>query len=90
MSAFHVLGMSPELTRALELIDNFFLLYPPVLEPDRHLSLCQVRLRGYPSPFVLGDEFVGGVLPLQFFELHLSVWHAFLSPTTDRAVHTTR
>ena len=54
--------------------------------PDGHLSLCQTCLRGYPSPLILGDEFVGGVLPLQFFELHLGVRHALLSPSADGAV----
>lgn len=75
--------LGPELTGCFEFVDNLFLLHPPVLEPDCHLSLCQVSLRGYPSPFVLGDEFIGGVLPLQFFELHLGVGHALLSATAD-------
>lgn len=78
----------PELTGALEFIDDFLLLYAPVLKPDCHLSLCQVCLRGYPPPFVLGDEFIGGVLPFQFLELHLGVWHTLLSPTANRAVST--
>lgn len=77
---------SPELTGTLEFIDDFFLLYAPVLKPDCHLSLCQICLRGYPSPFVLGDEFIGGILPFQFFELHLGVWHTLLSPTANRTV----
>lgn len=89
MSAFHLLShLSPELTGTLEFINDFLLLYAPVLKPDCHLSLCQVSLRGYPSPFVLGDEFIGGVLPFQFFELHLGIWHTLLPPTADRAVST--
>lgn len=79
---------SPELTGTLEFIDDFFLLYAPVLKPDCHLSLCQICLRGYPSPFVLGDEFISGVLPFQFFELHLGVWDTLLSPTANRTVST--
>lgn len=81
-------SVSPELTGALEFIDDFLLLYAPVLKPDCHLSLCQICLRGYPPPFVLGDEFIGAVLPFQFLELHLGVWHTLLSPTADRAVST--
>lgn len=79
---------SPELTGTLEFIDDFFLLYAPVLKPDCHLSLSQICLRGYPSPFVLGDEFIGGILSFQFFELHLGVWHTLLSSTAYRAVST--
>lgn len=89
MSAFHLLFQHlPELTGALEFIDDFLLLNAPVLKPDCHLSLCQVCLSGYSPPFVLGDEFIGGVLPFQFFELHLGVWHTLLSPTADRVVST--
>lgn len=82
------LSPSSELTGALEFIDDFFLLYAPVLKPDCHLSLCQVCLRRYPSPFVFGDEFIGGIFSFQFFELHLGVWHTLLSPTTHRVVST--
>lgn len=82
------LSPSSELTGALEFIDDFFLLYAPVLKPDCHLSLCQVCLRRYPSPFVFGDEFIGGIFSFQFLELHLGVWHTLLSPTTHRVVST--
>lgn len=77
-----------KLTGALEFVHHLLLLHASVLKPDCHLSLCQVRLRGYPPPFVLGDEFIGGVLPFQFLELHLGVRHTLLPPTADRAVPT--
>lgn len=77
-----------ELTGTLKLIDDFLLLYAPVLKPDCHLSLCQIGLGGYPPPFVFGDEFIGSVLPFQFLELHLCVWHTLLSPPADTTVAT--
>lgn len=79
-------SVSLRLTGALEFVDDFLFLDAPVLKPDCHLSLCQARLGGYPPPFVLGDEFIGGVLPFQFFQLHLGVWHTLLSPTADRVL----
>lgn len=79
---------SAELTGTLELVDDFLLLYAPVLKPDCHLSLCQVGLHRYPPPFVFSDEFIGCVLPFQFLELHLGVWHTLLSPPADTTVST--
>lgn len=83
-----VSSVSAGLTGTLELIDDFLLLYAPVLKPDCHLSLCQIGLGGYPPPFVFGDEFIRCVLPFQFLELHLGIWHTLLSPPADPAVST--
>lgn len=68
------------LTSGLEFIDDFFLFDPPVLEPDCDLPLREVCRGWYPPPFVLGNEFVRSVFPFEFFQLHLSVRHALLSP----------
>lgn len=66
---------------------ELLLLHPPVLEPDGDLPLRQVgRGRDLP-PLVLGDEFVSGVLFLQFFELELGVRYPLLpAPAERRAV----
>lgn len=73
-----------KLADSFQLVDDFLLLYASVLKPYRDLSLGQVGLSGYPPPFVLCDKFIGGVLALEFLQLHLGVWHALLSSTSIR------
>lgn len=68
-----------------QFVDNLFLLDSSVLKPYRDLPLRQVGLGRYPPPFVLRDEFIGGVLSLELLQLHLGVWHALLSPAPERA-----
>lgn len=47
----------------------FLVLHPPVLEPDLHLLLGQVQVRGYLDPPQPGQVHVGGEFPLQLQEL---------------------
>lgn len=66
---------------------ELLLLHPPVLEPDGDLPLRQVDRGGNLPPLILGDEFVGRVLFLQFFELEFGVRYPFLpAPAERRAV----
>lgn len=50
----------------------FLVLHPPVLEPDFHLLLRQVQVRGYLDPPQPGQVHVGGEFPLQLQELGAS------------------
>lgn len=69
---------------ALHFGHKLLLLHPPVLEPDGDLPLRQVGHCWNLPPLVLGDEFVGGVLFLQFFELELGVRYPLLSASAER------
>lgn len=72
---------------ALHFGHELLLLHPPVLEPDGDLPLRQVGRGGDLPPLVLGDEFVCGVLFLQFFQLDLGVRYPLLpAPAERRAV----
>lgn len=65
--------------------NKFLFLYPPVLKPDCDLPLGQVGYRRNLSPLVFRDEFVGGILFLQFLKLHFGVRYPFLSTSAKRA-----
>lgn len=69
---------------ALHFGHELLLLHPPVLEPDGDLPLRQVGRGGDLPPLVLGDEFVGCVLFLQFFQLDLGVRYSLLSAPAER------
>lgn len=69
---------------ALHFGHELLLLHPPVLEPDGDLPLRQVGRGGDLPPLVLGDEFVGCVLFLQFFQLNLGVRYSLLSAPAER------
>lgn len=63
---------------------ELLLFHPSVLEPDGDLPLRQVGRGGDLPPLVLGDEFVGRVLFLQFFQLDLSVRYPLLPAPAER------
>lgn len=54
-------NMFQTLTDTLVLVDHFLFFNPPVLKPDGHLSFGEVCVSGYPSSFVLSDEFICGI-----------------------------
>lgn len=65
--------------------DEFFLLDPPVLEPDGDLALREVGGGRDAPSLVFGDELAGRVLLLQLLELDLGVRDALFAPATVTA-----
>lgn len=65
----------------LQLGDYFLVLDSAILKPNGDLSFGEVSGRRYPSPLVLVDKFVDGILALQFLELQFGVRHSLLPPT---------
>lgn len=67
----------------LDLGENLFLLDPAVLKPDGDLAFREAGGCRDLAPLVLGDELVGGVLPLQLPQLPLAIGNAFFAAAAE-------